>query len=95
MGKNWRVYEFLAECEKLCWDQYGYDYSDMPEGICNGHTVGLYRGAWHSIIIDGCVYTMSAYSNEHPNGCATWQVDGKEMTALEYVQHKLSQPLKG
>lgn len=87
--KTWSIDEFLAECEKLCWNEYTYDYSNMPEGICNGHRVKPYLGAWHSIVIDGGICNMSAYSEKYPNGFTTYYVDGKKFTALEYVRHVL------
>lgn len=88
--KNWTIDEFLKECEELCRNEYTYDYSRMPEGICNGHHVKPYMGSWHSIVIDGIIVNMATYSERWPNGNVTWSVEGKEMTALEYVRFKLS-----
>ena len=87
--KNWTIEEFLTECEALCWDMYGYDYSRMPEGICNGHTVKPYMGTYHSIVIDGGICSMAAYSEKWPTGSATYHYNGKNLTALEYVREKL------
>ena len=87
--KEWTIEEFLKECEKLCWNMYDYNYANMPEGTCNGHYVAPYEKAWHSIIIDESVCSMAFYSEEYPNGNAAYIVDGKEMTALEYVRYKL------
>lgn len=87
--KNWTIEEFLAECEKLCWNQYTYDYSRMPEGFCNGHYVAPYHGTWHSIIIDESVCSMAFYSDKYPNGSVVYIVDNKKMTALEFVRYKL------
>ena len=89
-----RIDEFLRECELLCWNQYTYDYSRMPEGICNGHQVAPYHGQWHSIIIDGCIHSMSYYSDEYPNGTATWYAaDGIGRTALEDVRYRLERSI--
>lgn len=88
--KNWQVEEFLKECEDLCWNQYTYDYSKMPEGICNGHHVMPYMGAWHSIVIDGSIHSMACYSKECPNGRVIWITDGKERTALDDVRYRLT-----
>lgn len=89
--KEWTVDEFLAECEMLCWNQYTYDYTRMPKGICNGHIVGPYENSWHSIVIDGVIHDMFLYSKEHPNGFGMYVVNGKEMSGLDYVRHKLNQ----
>ena len=92
--KIWTIDEFLKECEELCWNQYTYDYSRMPKGICNGHEVEPYRGTWHSIVIDGCIHSMSVYSDEYPNGFAIWVTDGQERTALEDVRYRLMKSRK-
>ena len=88
--KEWTIDEFLRECEDLCWNSYTYDYSKMPEGVCNGHKVGPYTKSWHSIVIDGVICNMAPYTKEHPDGFAVYVVDGKKMTALEYVKYMLS-----
>ena len=41
--KEWTIDDFLKECEELCWNEYTYDYTNMPEGICNGHYVAPYE----------------------------------------------------
>ena len=87
--KNWTIEEFLAECEKLCWNQYTYDYSQMPEGFCNGHYVAPYKNMWHAIIIDNSVCNMALYSDKYPNGSVIYIVNNKKMTALEFVRYKL------
>jgi len=92
--KIWTVGEFLSECEALCWNQYTYDYSRMPEGVCNGHSVKPYMGSWHSIVIDGCICNMAAYSDKWPGGYTTYVYKGKKMSALEYVREKLLEPVK-
>ena len=88
--KQWTIDEFLRECEELCRNQYTYDYSRMPEGVCNGHHVKPYMGAWHSIVIDGRIDTLTAITDEHPDGYVQWQEDGKMMTALEHLRYVLS-----
>lgn len=87
--KDWTIEEFLAECKKLCWNQYTYDYSQMPEGFCNGHYVAPYKNMWHAIIIDNSVCNMALYSDKYPNGSVIYIVDNKKMTALEFVRYKL------
>lgn len=89
--KEWTVDEFVKECENLCWHQYTYDYSRMPEGICNGHNVHPYRGAWCSVVIDGCIHSMGAYSERNPDGYVLWvDTDGKERTSLEHIRYVLT-----
>lgn len=78
--KNWNIDEFIAECEELSRNKYTYDYSRMPEGICNGHKVAAYDKAWTSVVIDGCIYDV----------IYDYQVGGVNMTALEYIRYKLS-----
>ena len=87
--KEWTREEFLNECKELCWNPYTYDYSRMPHGYCNGHKVGPFEVMWHSIYIDGRVCDMALYSEKYPNGFADYHVDGKKMTALEYVEYQL------
>ena len=89
--KIWTIDEFLEECEKLCRNQYTYDYSNMPDGICNGHKVGAYQDSWHSIVIDNGVCTMALINDKYPNGNSTYIVGDKRMTALEYVRYELEQ----
>lgn len=89
--KEWTISEFLKECEELCRNQYTYDYSRMPEGTCNGHHVKPYLGSWHSIVIDGGICNMAVYSEQWPKGNVTYCVDGKNMRALEYVEHRLTE----
>lgn len=90
--KEWTIDEFLTECEDLCRNQYSYDYSKMPEGICNGHHVKPYMNSWHSIVIDGVICNMAVYNDRYPNGHCTYQVSGQPlMTALEYVKYRLEQ----
>lgn len=88
--KLWKVDEFLKECEELCRNQYAYDYSRMPKGKCNGHMVEPYMGAWHSIVIDGCIHNMAVYSEEYPNGNVVYVTNGQERTALEDVRYRLT-----
>lgn len=92
--KEWKITEFLKECEMLCRNQYTYDYSRMPAGTCNGHKVAPYLSQWHSIIIDGCCCDMAVIDDKHPDGNTTFIVNGKEYTALEYVLYLLEQPAK-
>lgn len=92
--KEWTISEFLEQCEELCWNPYTYDYSKMPEGVCNGHEVKPYMGSWHSIVIDGCICNMALYDEKRPNGTATFNYKGKNMTALEYVRARLEEPKK-
>ena len=89
--KIWTIDEFLADCEALCRDEWGYDYERMPEGVCNGHTVKPYKGSWHSIVIDGHICNMARYDKRWPNGSMTYGYKGKTMTALEYVRTKLEE----
>ena len=91
--KEWTVDEFLEECEMLCWNQYTYDYSRMPEGYCNGHKVKPYTNSWHSIVIDGGICNLAHCSKEHPNGFTTYVYRGREMTWKEYVREKLTESL--
>jgi len=87
--KTWTINEFLSECEALCRNEYGYDYSRMPEGVCNGHAVKPYMGSWHSIVIDGLICNMATYNERWPIGNVQYVHDGKTMTALEYVRARL------
>ena len=89
--KNYTIDEFLAECEDLCRNQYTYDYSRMPDGICNGHKVGAYKSSWHSVVIDGVICNMATYNEMWPNGSCMYEIGeiGKTMTALEYVRYIL------
>ena len=91
--KNWKIDEFLAECEFMCRNQYTYDYDRMPEGLCNGHHVKPYFGSWHSIVIDGRICNMAVYSDKWPNGSTMYIVRGRTMTALEYVRTRLEEPV--
>lgn len=90
--KQWKINEFMAECASLCWTPYTYDYSRMPEGICNGHTVKPYDGSWHSIVIDGAICNMDKFDETHPNGYCGYGYNGQHMTALEYVVARLLEP---
>lgn len=92
--KHWTIDEFLAECKELCWNQYTYDYSRMPEGVCNGHKVKPYHGSWHSIVIDGVIHNMAAYSDKYPNGFTSYSYRGENMTALEHVRRVLEKGVK-
>lgn len=88
--KNWTINEFIAECEELSRNRYTYDYSRMPEGICNGHKVAAYDKTWTSVVIDGCIYGLGVINEKFPNGSETYQIGDIGMTALEYVRYKLS-----
>lgn len=87
--KEWTIDEFLQECESLCRNPYTYDYSRMPEGICNGHRVKPFMSSWHSIVIDGGVHNMAVYNDKWPNGNCVFQRDGVQRNALEDVRHCL------
>ena len=89
--KSWTIDEFVAECENLCRNQYTYNYDNMPDGICNGHTVGAYKGLWCSVVVDNCICTMGVIDERWPNGFGMWIVGDKEMTNLEYVRYCLEQ----
>lgn len=89
--KSWNIEEFLRECEELSKNQYTYDYSRMPDGICNGHKVMAYDKLWTSVVIDGCICDLGVINEKYPNGSNTYQVGDKTMTALEYVRYKLEQ----
>lgn len=91
--KEWTIEEFLNECEDLCRNPYTYDYSKMPEGICNGHKVRPFTKAWHSIVIDGGVCNMAVYNEMYPKGNCAYYVGQprRRMTALEYVRYMLEQ----
>lgn len=87
--KVWGIDEFLKECEELCRNQYTYDYNNMPEGICNGHIVKPYKSSWHSIVIDGGICNMATINDRYPEGSCMYHVNGKTVTALEFVRHEL------
>ena len=85
--KNWAIDEFINECEELYNNQYTYDYDNMPDGVCNGHTVGAYQGLWRSVVIDNVIYTMDAATWYDYK----WHKTHKGMTCIEYIRYKLEQ----
>ena len=89
--KNWRIDEFINECEKLCRNEYTYDYGNMPEGVCNGHIVKPCTNFVTSIIFDGCICDLGVINEKYPEGNTRWQVGNKSMTSLEYVRYILEQ----
>ena len=82
--KNWTIDEFIAECTDLRKNQYTYDYSRMPKGICNGHDVRPYTSSWASIVIDDRIINL-------PHGMII--SNGEKLTPIEYVRRLLEAPI--
>lgn len=92
--KEWTIDEFIAECEQLCRNEYTYDDSRMPDGICNGHKVGKHERSWTGILIDNVIYPMGVFSEKYPDGSVSWLCDdGRILNSLEYVRIKLNEPV--
>lgn len=87
--KEWTIKEFLKECEDLSRNMYTYDYSKMPDGVCNGHTVRISQSSWHSVIIDDCIVDLGSINERFPKGSVCYQVDRTSMTGLEFVEYRL------
>lgn len=94
--KIWSIDEFISECENLCKNQYTYDSANMPEGICNGHHVGIYENSWHSIFVDGKIENLTCINDKYPEGYTTYCVFNKEnnetknFKVLDYLRYILS-----
>ena len=86
--KVWDIDDFISECRVLAKNQYTYDYSRMPEGVCNGHHVKAYMGSWKSIAIDGAVINMWLCNDKNPEGMGYF-VNGKEMTVFDNIRRRL------
>jgi hypothetical protein len=86
--KVWDIDDFIAECRLLAMNQYTYDYSRMPEGVCNGHHVEAYMGSWQSIAIDGVVVNMWLCTDKNPEGMGYF-LNGEEMSIFDYIRRKL------
>lgn len=82
--KNYEIEEFVAECEKIQNDPYGYDRDQMPNGFCNGHLVGYDHGFFESVIID--CGSQSIIKN------MTVIADSQEFSPIEYIRHRLEKP---
>ena len=89
--KIWTIDEFIAECVELMKNQYTYDYSRMPDGICNGHKVGANRNFWHSINIDDHWDSLTVIDEKHPTGNALFgDGTGAAHNVIEHLRYVLS-----
>lgn len=85
--KEWTVQEFVDLASELRDDPEGFDYSRMPEGMCNGHVVGPDKESRQSLIIDGNHYDLIGNR-------AVIGKDGnaEPMGALQYLNRLLEGP---
>ena len=90
--KEWTVDEFVAECNALSREPYTYDFTRMPEGVCNGHTVGPYSKSLSSIVIDHCITNLGVINELYPEGSVVHHIDDKTMNSMEMVRYLLTRP---
>lgn len=89
--KEWTIEGFIHEVKEMCRNEVDYDYSRMPKGICNGHTVEPDPECWTSIRIDGVRIHLGPITPEYPDGFGFFVGDGKTMTGAGYVAWLLEQ----
>jgi len=89
MAKEWRIEEFLRECDALQRNPYTYDFTHMPAGACNGHKVKSCNSSLAAVIIDGVIINMGVINDRYPDGSVCFGFKDRTMTGLEYVRFRL------
>ena len=93
--KDWKIEEFVAECEALSRNPYTYDFDRMPAGTCNGHNVEAYKGSIASVVVDGCIRNLGVISDRCPQGSIFHSVaPGKCLGAVDYARWLVERPVQ-